>query len=101
MTVKDVIGQVEAVFGRQPEKYMVRLINDGLNDISSQKQHYTVSTLHDLKVKQRWYDLSAQVIDIIKVEVKDTDGRYVKVPKLVDPHNLLKDDTDASDDSLV
>ena len=78
-----------------------RLINDGLNDISSQKQHYTVSTLHDLKVKQRWYDLSTQVIGIIKVEVKDTDGRYVKIPKLVDPHNLLKDDTDTSDDSLV
>ena len=73
MTVKDIIQQVELTMGRMPEKYMYRLINDGLNEISSTKQHYKVSTLHDLKVKQRWYSLSDQVIDITKVEVKDVD----------------------------
>ena len=101
MTVKDIIQQVELTMGRMPEKYMYRLINDGLNEISSTKQHYKVSTLHDLKVKQRWYSLSDQVIDITKVEVKDTSGRYVMIPRLTDPHRLLKGDTDGSDDSLV
>ena len=101
MTVRDVIGQIEAIFGRQPEQYMIRLVNDGLNDISSQKQHYTVSSTTDLEVKKRWYELSDQVLDITRVEIKDTDERYVMIPKLTDSHKILKDDTDASDDSLV
>ena len=101
MTVKDIISQVENLFGRQPTSYMHRLINDGLMELSAKKQHYKVSTLHDLKVKQRWYTLDDQIIDITKVEVKDTDGRYVVIPKLVDPHTILKDDTDASNDTLV
>ena len=101
MIVENIIEQVEKMFGRQSEQYIYRLINDGLNEISSTKQHYKVSTLHDLKVKQRWYSLSDQVIDITKVEVKDTSGRYVMIPRLTDPHRLLKGDTDGSDDSLV
>jgi len=34
------------------------------------------------------------VIDIVKVEIKDTDGRYIRIPKLADPHRLLREDTD-------
>ena len=101
MTVKDIIQQVEMTLGRQPEKYMMRLINDGLNEISSVKQHYTVSSTTDLEIKKRWYDLSDRMIDVLKVEIKDTDGRYVLIPKLVDSHNLLKEDTDASEGTLV
>ena len=33
----------------------------------------------------------------MRVEILDTNNRYVKIPKLVDAHNLRKDDTD--DDS--
>ena len=33
MTVKDIIQQVESSLGRQSEKYMFRLINDGLKEI--------------------------------------------------------------------
>ena len=33
--------------------------------------------------------------------IKDTDGRYVMIPKLADPHKLLRGDTDEADDSLV
>ena len=101
MTVKDIIQQVEMTLGRQPEKYMMRLINDGLNEIASVKQHYTVSSKTDLEIKKRWYDLSDRMIDVLKVEIKDTDGRYVLIPKLVDSHNLLKEDTDASEGTLV
>ena len=39
LTVKDIKSQIEHVFGRQPEKYMFRLINDGLNEIASKRQH--------------------------------------------------------------
>ena len=101
MTVKDIIEQVEVVGGRQPANYIFRLINDGLNEISASKQSYTVSNTTDLEVKKRWYELSDRVIDVTRVEIKDTDGRYVVIPKLVDSHNILKADTDAADDTLV
>ena len=101
MTVKDIIEQIEVTHGRQSANYIFRLINDGLNEIAADKQHYTVSTTTDLEVKKRWYELSDQVIDLIRVEVKDTDGRYIMIPKLVDSHKILKADTDAADDTLV
>ena len=67
MTVKNIIEQVEKVFGRQSEQYMYRLINDALNEISAKKQHKTADTITDLKVKQRAYSLSDSVIDITRV----------------------------------
>ena len=101
MTVRDVVSQIEKMFGRQSEAYMYRLINDALLDMSSKKQHYTVSATTDLEEKKRWYELSDNVIDITKVEIKDTNSRYVMIPKLSDAHRLLRGDTDETDDSLT
>ena len=101
MTVKQIISQVEKMFGRQPEQYIYQLVNDALDDISSKKQNYTVSSLTDLEEKKRWYELDDQVIDVTKVEILDTNSRYVMIPKLADPHNLLREDTDGTDDSLT
>ena len=100
LTAKDIIQQVEHLFGRQPESYMLRLINDALLDVSSKKQHYTVSAKQDLIPKQRWYPLRDDVIDVTKVEILDTNNRYVMIPKLTDPHLLLRADTDDDADSL-
>ena len=86
MTVKNVIEQVEKMFGRQPESYMYQLINDALDDIASNKRNYTVSAITNLEQYKRWYELSDNVIDITKVEIKDTNDRYVMIPKLTDPH---------------
>ena len=101
MTSKQIIDQIEALFGRQSEGYMIRLINDALIDMSSKKQEYTVSAKTDLEQYKRWYGLDDQVIDITKVEILDTNSRYVRVPKLADPHNILREDTDTTDDSLT
>ena len=35
------------------------------------------------------------------LEIKDTNDRYVKIPKLADPHKLLRGDTDIADDDLT
>jgi len=100
MTVKDVIQQVEHLFGRQPEQYMYRLINDGLLDIAAKAQHYSAISKTDLTSYQRWYDLDDDaVLDIFRVEILDTNDRYVMIPKLADPHKLLKEDSDISADS--
>ena len=101
MTVKNIIEQVERVFGRQSEQHMYRLINDALNEIAAKRQHNIEHTTTDLKEKVRWYSLTDSMIDVVKVEIKDTDGRYVKIPKLADAHTLLKEDTDASNDTLI
>jgi len=101
MTAQQIIEQIEKLFGRQPQQYMFQLINDGLDDIASTKQHYTSSSTSALEKYKRWYELDDKVIDIIRVEIKDTDGRYVMIPKLADPHLILKSDTDSSDDTLI
>ena len=96
MKVRDIIEQAEAIFGRKPEKYMLRLINDALLDIAEKKQHYAKEVTTDLKKKQRWYTLSDDMIDIIRVEVLDTNNRYVMIPKLADPHRILRSDSDSN-----
>ena len=101
MTVKDIVGQVEKLFGRQPEQYMYQLINDALDDIAANKQNYTVASTTNLEGYKRWYELTDKVIDITKVEIKDTNNRYVMIPKLADPHKLLREDTDEAGDSLT
>ena len=101
MTVKDIVGQAEKLFGRQPEQYMYQLINDALDDIAANKQNYTVSSTTDLEKNKRWYVLTDSVIDVVKVEILDTNDRYVMIPKLADPHKLLREDTDSSEDSLT
>ena len=100
MTVKTVFSQLEKIFGRNSEKYLIQLMNDGLIDIANKKQHYTVSAITDLEKKKRWYDLPSTVLSIERVEILDTNDRYVMIPKLSDPHKFLRADTDASNDAL-
>ena len=103
MTVKDIISQIEMVHGRQSHTYIMQLVNDALLEISSKKQHYTVSATADLIKGQRWYDLPTRTIDIIKVEILDTstNSRYHLIPKLVDYHSLLKGDPDTGTGDLT
>ena len=100
MTVKNVFSQLEKTFGRNSETYLIQIMNDGLIDIANKKQGYIVSALADLEKKKRWYDLPASVMSIERVEILDTNGRYIMIPKLTDPHKLLRADTDASNDAL-
>ena len=71
MKVKDLIQQVEYTMGRQPEKYMMQLINDALMDMSSKIQSYKTEKVQNLNSKQRWYKLDASVVDITRVEILD------------------------------
>ena len=101
MTVKNVFLQLEKLFGRSPEAYLIQLMNDGLMDIANKKQGYTVSALTDLEKNKRWYDLPATVLSIERVEILDTNSRYIMIPKLTDPHKILRADTDATQDATV
>ena len=98
MTVKNIVEQVERLYGRQSHTYVIQLINDGLLDIASKKQHYQVDLKANLVSEQRWYDLPQRTIDILRVEVLDTSTtpRYHVIPRLADYPKLLKSDTDDS-----
>jgi len=96
LTVQNIIDQIGESVGARSDDYMLRLVNDALLDISEKKQHYTKEVTTDLKKKQRWYILSDDIIDILRVEVLDTNSRYVMIPKLTDPHKLLRGDTDSN-----
>ena len=100
MTVKNIIDQIEKLFGRQSEQYMYQLINDALDDISTSKKNYSVSSTCNLEGKKRWYELADKVIDIKRVEILDSNDRYVMIPKLTDSHLILREDTESSDDTL-
>tara|TARA_R110002096_G_scaffold215157_1_gene402920 strand:+ start:1672 stop:1977 length:306 start_codon:yes stop_codon:yes gene_type:complete len=100
MKPKEIIQQIEHLMGRQPEGYMIRLMNDGLLDMTSKKQEYTVSSTTNLVQYKRWYALDDQMIDITKIEILDSNDRYVRIPKLVDSHLLLRDDTESGADTL-
>jgi len=100
MTVKNVFLQLEKLFGRNPEAYLVQLMNDGLIDIANRKQGYTVSATTDLEQKKRWYTLPPTVLSIERVEILDSNDRYIMIPKLTDPHKILRADTDSSNQAL-
>ena len=100
MTIKSVISQLEKLFGRNSEVYIKQLLNDGLIDMANKKQNYLVTSTTDLEYKKRWYELPSSVLSIERVEILDTNSRYVMIPKLTDPHKLLRADSDASNDEL-
>ena len=92
MKVKRVIEQIEHIFGRQPETYMIQMINDALIDIGSTKQHLLEEKIINLVEDKRWYNIEDNMIDITKIEIKDTNDRYVMIPRLANAHKLLKGD---------
>ena len=94
MTAKNIIEQIEKMFGRQQEQYMFQLINDALDEISTKKMNNTESKTTNLIGHDRWYTLSDDVVQIDRVEIKDTNNRYVMIPKLSDPHKILRGDSD-------
>ena len=96
LTVQNIIDAADESVGAKSDDYMMRLINDALLDISEKKQHYTKEVTTDLKKKQRWYTLSDDMIDILRVEVLDSNDRYVMIPKLTDPHKILRGDSDSN-----
>ena len=92
MTVKELISQVEHLYGRKPHMYIKRLINDALLDMSGEIQHYKAIAKEDLKQNQRWYPMSDVMIEVNRVEILNSDSTYELIPMLSDPDNLKEGD---------
>ena len=54
MKVRDVVSKIEKLFGRQPHRYINRLINDRISEISAKRQHRVEHKKIDLVEDQRW-----------------------------------------------
>ena len=82
MEVKDIISQVESLFGRKPNKYLMQVINDGLMDIASKRLVNEDTAVTDLIEDQRYYELPAGLLKIIGVEARqeNTSGEQEFAP---------------------
>ena len=87
-----IVSEIENIFGRQSSAYLSKLANDALLEIADKMQHATYTKKMTLRGTVRWYYLPAELIDIVRVEIKDSNDRYVLIPKLSDSHTLLKGD---------
>ena len=93
MTVKDIISQIEYLYGRQPHMLLKRYINDALLDMSGEIQHYKATVTEDLENDKSWYDIADSIIDVNRVEILNSDSKYEVIPKLSNPDELLEGTT--------
>ena len=99
MTVKEVINQVEMLYGRQHHIYLKRLMNDALVDISSEAKHYKSTYSEDLVLDKRWYGIPDGIIEVQRVDVLNSDSKYELVPFLSNYDELLIGDDDGAHSS--
>ncbi|MDC0480343.1 hypothetical protein OAN76_02565 [Candidatus Marinimicrobia bacterium] len=82
MKVKQLVGLVEHAYGRKSHKYLMNLLNDGLDDIAQTARNNTSVDTTGLVKGQRWYTLNNLVmIDVQKVEVLDDELNWRAIPK--------------------
>ena len=82
MKVKDIIAQIEHTHGRKSHKYMMALINDGLDEITQTAKGNTKIASIQIDNGQRWYDLLvSEMIDIFRVEVLDDKLKWREIPR--------------------
>ena len=94
MKLATLISQIDYLYGRQPQSYVLQLINDCLDQISITSKMYKKHEVMDLNQAQRLYNLPADLMQIERVDVLNTDSRYCMIPKLTDGFHLLKNDVD-------
>jgi len=92
MTVKELIDQIEYLYGKQPHVYMKRLINDALLDMSGEIQSYKASFKENLISGQKTYSLSDAIIDVERVEILNSDNKYEVIPYLSDYDQIREGD---------
>ena len=93
MTVKELISQVEYLYGKQPHMLIKRYINDGLLDMSGEIQHYKANATEDLIKDKRWYGISDVMIDIDRIEILNSDNKYEVIPFINNSDEILEGDT--------
>jgi len=82
MKVKQIVGLIEHAYGRKSHKYLMNLLNDGLDDIAQTARNNTSIDKTALVQGQRWYTLNnLAMIDVQKVEILGDDLKWRQIPR--------------------
>ena len=95
LTVKEILSRIRAIFPDVPEKYVMELINDAMTDMGRYNVKYE-SAKTDSVSGQMWYDLSdtnsgIEVNKVFKVSFMDDDGKYRRIPRLLQNEVEIED----------
>ena len=109
LNVKNVLSRFRQVFPNVPESYLLALINDALVEIgvySTKQIQAKMSTVAD----QMWYKIGDDAEESsgnkheanknFRVDLMDSDGDYIQIPRLLD-RNILLMDADSSESALT
>ena len=100
LNVKNVLSRVRQVFPNVPESYLLALINDALVEIgvySTKQIQAKISTVADqmfYKIGDDAEDSSGNKLEankIFRVDLMDSEGDYIQIPRLLDKNILLMD----------
>jgi hypothetical protein len=88
LTVKQIISRVRQAFPEAPETYILNLINEAIVELGkygTKIEYAKATTVAD----QMWYTLSdtnsgVEINKVYRVDFMDSDGLYIKIPRLVD-----------------
>ena len=88
LTVKKIISRVRQAFPDAPETYILNLINEAIVELGkygTKIEYAKATTVAD----QMWYTLSdtnsgVEINKVYRVDFMDSDGLYIKIPRLVD-----------------
>ena len=75
MTVKDIVSQVEMLYGIKPHNYIFRLINDCLLDMSSEVQQFSKTAKERIRISTPSYH------QVIKPLYSHSSGRWKRYEK--------------------
>ena len=90
LTVKKIISRVRQTFPDAPETYILNLINESLVEMGKYNTKVGYAKLTTV-ANQQWYTLSdsnaganVHINKVYRVDFMDSDGTYVKIPRLLD-----------------
>ena len=109
LNAKNIFSRVRQIFPNVSENYMINLVNDALVEIgvySTKPVQGKVSTVAD----KMWYKIGDDAEDssenkleankIYRVDLMDSEGDYIQIPRLLDK-NILLMDADSSESALT
>ena len=109
ITVKQVISRVRQVFPDIPENYIINLLNDALVEVGMYSTKPVQAKLTTV-ANQMFYNIGDTAEDsngnkleankVFRLDLMDSDGDYIQVPRLLDKNVLLMD-ADSSESALT
>ena len=108
--VANIVSRVRAVFPDAPESYVIMLVNDALVELGMYQTKFLNAKLH-IYTDQMWYDISDASVDssgteghlklnkLSRVDIMDSDGDYIRIPRLLDK-NILLSDSDSEESAI-